>query len=99
MKIDFTNPPHFEIIKFLYQFKDDKKFYKLEDGLLKVESSEEKYRFLYTLRNNALISTDREIYNNNEGAFYAETFNHDEEIRARILPKGVEVLESFLNKN
>lgn len=90
MNVDFTNPSQFEIIKFLYQFKDDNKFYKLD-----VQSKKESYRFIYNLRNNAFICTDREVYCKDEDVYYAEHFDKTEEIRAKILPKGIAVMETL----
>ncbi|HSU48975.1 MAG TPA: hypothetical protein VLJ41_00210 [Segetibacter sp.] len=95
MNTNFTSASQFEIIKFLYQFKDDNKFYKLEEHLLNSESKKETYQFIYNLRDNALISTDREVYCNEDGYYFAEHFNNSEEIRAKILPKGVAVMENL----
>lgn len=95
MNTNFTNASQFEIIKFLYQFKDDNKFYKLEEHLLNGESKKETYQYIYNLRDRALICTDREVYCNDEGYYFAEHFNNSEEIRAKILPKGIAVMETL----
>ena len=95
MNTNFTSASQFEIIKFLYQFKDDNKFYKLEEHLLNSESKKEVYQFIYNLRDNALICTDREVYCNDEGYYFAEHFNNSEEIRAKILPKGIAIMETL----
>jgi hypothetical protein len=95
MKADFTNHSHFNIIKFLYQFKDDNKFYKLDEQVLNFESKKETYRYIYNLRNDALICTDREVYQNDEDYYSVESFGNVEEIKAKILPKGIAALESL----
>jgi hypothetical protein len=96
LKVDFKHQEELEIVKFLYQFKDDNKFYKLDKLSLNVQSEGEKYMLLYTLRDNALIGTDREVYVSNTGEYYADQ-SYNYEIRAKILPKGVSAIESFLN--
>lgn len=94
VKVSFKHKEELEIIKFLYQFKDDNKFYKLDELPLNVQSEEEKYRFIYTLRDNALIGTDREVYVTKTGKYYADQSNNYE-IRAKILPKGISVVDSL----
>lgn len=82
----------FEVIKFLYQFKDDNKYYKLDKDVL---DDEEIYKVIYTLRDNALIATDREIYYNNSAQRFVYNYNSDE-IKAKILPKGIVAVEALL---
>lgn len=82
----------FEVIKFLYQFKDDNKYYKLDKDVL---DDEEIYKVIYTLRDNALIATDREIYYNNSAQRFVYNYNNDE-IKAKILPKGIVAVEALL---
>lgn len=82
----------FEVIKFLYQFKDDNKYYKLDKDVL---DNEEIYKVIYTLRDNALIATDREIYYNNSPQRFVYNYNNDE-IKAKILPKGIMAVEALL---
>lgn len=82
----------FEVIKFLYQFKDDNKYYKLDKDVL---DDEEIYKVIYTLRDNALIATDREIYYNNSAQRFVYNYNTDE-IKAKILPKGIVAVEALL---
>jgi hypothetical protein len=98
VKAEFTNHSHFNIIKFLYQFKDDNKFYKLDEQELNLESKKETYRYIYNLRNDALICTDREVYQIDEDYYSVENFGNTEEIRAKILPKGIAVMESLQEK-
>ncbi len=85
-----------EVIKFLYQFKDDRKFYRIDTDLLTDKSHEEKFGIIYTLRDNALIATDREIYYNNSVKRFVDHNNSSDEIKARILPKGIVAVESLL---
>jgi hypothetical protein len=47
------------------------------------------------LRNDALICTDREVYQNDEDYYSVESFGNVEEIKAKILPKGIAALESL----
>ena len=86
-----------EIIKFLYQFKDDNKFYRIDTDLLTDQSHQEKFNIIYTLRDNALIATDREIYYNNSVKRFVDQNNKSEEIKAKILPKGIKAIESLLS--
>jgi hypothetical protein len=99
VKVDIKHYAQFEIIKFLYQFKDDNKFYKLEEGLLNIQSQREIYTFLYNLRNSAFIGTDCELYHNDKGEYFVEHFSNINEIRARILPKGIAAIESLTEKD
>ncbi len=85
----------FEVIKFLYQFKDDNKFYRIDKNLLNDKSHEEKFSIIYTLRDNALIATDREIYYNHSVKRFVDHSNSNDEIKARILPKGIVAVESL----
>lgn len=96
MNNDFTPEHQQEIIKFLYQFKDDNKFYKIDANLLTDKSHQEKFNIIYVLRDNALIATDREIYYNNSIRRFVDQNNSSEEIKARILPKGIVAAESLL---
>ena len=96
MEQDFTQEHQYEIIRFLYQFRDDKKFYKIDTNLLNDKSHEEKFNIIYILRDNALIATDREIYHNTSVNRYADQNNKTDEIKARILPKGIVAVESLL---
>lgn len=82
----------FEVIKFLYQFKDDNKYYRLDKDIL---DDEEIYKVIYTLRDNALIATDREIYYSNSAQRFVYNYNKDE-IKAKILPKGIVAAEALL---
>lgn len=95
MKADYTNHSQYEIIKFLYQFKDDNKFYRLDETVLNMQSKKETYRYIYNLRNDALISTDCEVYQVDEDYYQVEHFGHQEEIKAKILPKGIAVIENL----
>lgn len=89
-------PEHqIEIIKFLYQFKDDNKYYRLDRDLLNDKSNEERYDLIYILRDNAMIATDREIYYNNSAKRVVYNYNNDE-IKAKILPKGIMAVETLL---
>jgi hypothetical protein len=99
VKVDFKDQPQFEIIRYLYQFKEDNKFYKLEECLPDVPSNKEIYKFIYNLRDSAFIGTDCEVYQTNEGHYFPEQFDNGGEIRARILPKGVAAIESILKKD
>lgn len=96
MNKDFTHDHQFEVIKYLYQFKDDRKFYKIDKNLLTDKSHEEKFSIIYTLRDNALIATDREIYFDNAVKRFVDQNNSNDEIKARILPKGIVAMESLL---
>jgi hypothetical protein len=95
VKAESTNHSHYQIIKFLYQFKDDNKFYTLDENVLNIQSKKETYRYIYNLRNDALICTDREVYQVDEDYYQVEHFGHGEEIKAKILPKGIAVMESL----
>lgn len=97
MNKDLTPEHHHEIIKFLYQFKDDNKFYRIDANLLTDKSHEEKFNIIYILRDNALIATDREIYFNTSVKRFVDQNNQSEEIKARILPKGIVAAELLLN--
>jgi hypothetical protein len=92
----FTQEHQYEIIQFLYQFKDDNKFYRIDKSLLNDKSHEEKFNIIYVLRDNALIATDREIYFNSSVNRYVDQNNKSDEIKARILPKGIVAVESLL---
>ena len=94
MNKELTHEHQQEIIKFLYQFKDDNKFYRIDTNLLTDKSHEEKFNIIYVLRDNALIATDREIYYNNSVKRFVDQNNSSEEIKARILPKGIVAVES-----
>lgn len=95
MNKGYTQEHQHEIIRFLYQFKDDNKFYRIDANLLTDKSHEEKFNIIYTLRDNALIATDREIYYNDSVKRYVDQNNKSDEIKARILPKGVATIESL----
>jgi hypothetical protein len=84
----------FEVIKYLYQFKDDNKFYRIDTDLLGDKSHQEKFGIIYNLRDSALIATDREIYYNPKAKRYVDHSNSSDEIKARILPKGIVAVES-----
>lgn len=92
----FTQDKHDEVIKFLYQFKDDRKFYPIDTNVLNAKSHEEKFGIIYTLRDNALIATDREIFYSSSAKRYVDHMNSGDEIKARILPKGITAVESLL---
>lgn len=96
MNTTITNDPYLKIIKFLYQFKDDNKFYKLDENVLNLESKREKYISIYNLREKALIATDSEVYFNDTDNNIVEFFNDPEGIRAKILPKGIMAAEAIL---
>lgn len=98
MHNQLTPDPQFEIIKYLYQFKDDNKFYKLDENSLRIRSEKEKHISIHTLRDNAFIATDTELYYNHNEENLTGYFTTPEEIRARILPKGVVAVESALRK-
>ncbi len=91
-----TSENHFELMKYLYQFKDDNKFYKIDKEVIKAKCTQEQYNLIYTLRDKALIATDREIHYNHKNNTYVDAFNSTDEIRARILPKGVMEVESLI---
>lgn len=93
----FTQEHHYEIIKFLYQFKDDNKFYKIDSSLLNDKFQDEKFNIIYTLRDKALIATDREIYYDSSVKRYVDQNNKSDEIKARILPKGIVAVENLLS--
>lgn len=95
MDKDFRQDQQLEVIKFLYQFKDDRKFYSIDSNLLSHTSHEEKFNIIYTLRDNAFIATDREIYYNHSINRYIVQSNSNDEIKARILPKGIIAVESM----
>lgn len=95
MEKHLTQEHQLEVIKFLYQFRDDNKFYRIDSGLLDDKSHEEKFRIIYTLRDNALIATDREIYYNKSINRFVDHNNTSDEIKARILPKGIVAVEAF----
>lgn len=99
MATEFTHTPEFEIMKFLYQFKNDNKFYTLDEELLNIQSQKDVHYSIYTLRDNALIATDREVYYNHADNSLVDLFNTSGEIKARILPKGIVAVESLLQKN
>ena len=92
----FTQDQQLEVIKFLYQFKDDRKFYKIDKGVLTDKSHEEKFHIIHTLRDNAFIATDREIYYNQSVKRFLDHNNTGDEIKARILPKGIVAIETLL---
>lgn len=96
MDNSLTQDHQYEIIRFLYQFKDDNKFYRIDKTLLNDKSHEEKFSIIYILRDNALIATDREIYYNSSVKRYVDQNNKNDEIKARILPKGIVAVESLL---
>ncbi len=96
MEKHLTQEHQFEIIEFLYQFKDDRKFYRIDKNLLTDKSHDEKFSIIYTLRDNALIATDREIYYNPSVKRFVDQSNNQDEIKARILPKGIGVVESLV---
>jgi len=92
METNSTLDKDFELIKFLYQFKDDNKFYHVDTDVLKNASHEEKHTIMYTLRDKALIATDTEIQAKpakGNGRYYSE-------VKARILPKGIVAVEKSL---
>jgi|GEM_PF-6257479 len=99
MKKEFTQEHQFEIMKFLYQFKNDNKFHQIDERLLNIPSPNEKYRMIYTLRDSALIATDREVYYNPSNNSLVVDFNHTDEIKAKILPKGIVAVESLQQKD
>lgn len=88
--------PQLEVIKFLYQFRDDKKFYRIDKNILTDKSLNEKFGIIYSLRDNALIATDREIYYNSSINRFVDHNNTSDEIKARILPKGIVAVEALL---
>lgn len=96
MDKSFTQEHNNEIIQFLYQFKDDNKFYRIDLNLLNDRSHEEKFSIIYILRDNAFIATDREIYYNSSIKRFVDQNNKSDEIKARILPKGILAAESLL---
>jgi len=96
MDKDFTQEHQYEVIRFLYQFKDDNKFYTIDTNLLTDKSHDEKFGIIYTLRDSALIATDREIYYNRTVNRFLDHSNRNDEIKARILPKGIVAVESSL---
>lgn len=96
MDIDFTKENQFEVIRFLYQFRDDNKFYRIDKNLLIDKSHDEKFSIIYTLRDNAMIATDREIYYNPSVRSFVDHNNSNDEIKARILPKGIVAVETLL---
>ncbi len=91
-----TSENHFELMKYLYQFKDDNKFYAIDNAIIKAKCPQEQYNLIYTLRDRALIATDREIHYNQKSNTFVDAFNSTDEIKARILPKGVKAVESLL---
>ena len=93
----FTQDQQLEVIKFLYQFKDDRKFYKIDKDVLTDKSHEEKFDIIHTLRDNAFIATDREIYYNQSVKRFLDHNNTGDEIKARILPKGIVAVEALLS--
>lgn len=95
MDKDFTQDHQFEVIKFLYQFKDDNKFYLIDKNLLTDKSHEETFSIIYTLRDNALIATDREIFYSHSAKRFVDHTNSSDEIKAKILPKGIVAVESL----
>jgi hypothetical protein len=97
MKTTHTQDTALAIMHFLYQFKGDNKFYKLDNSLLNISSKKEKYLSIYTLRDNALIATDSEVYHSHaeEGM---TNYVYADEIRAKILPKGVVAVEAMLQQ-
>ncbi len=95
MEKSYKDDHQHEIIRFLYQFKDDNKYYQLDKDLLTDKSREERYKVIYTLRDDAMIATDREIYYNNSTNRVVYYYNNDE-IKAKILPKGIVAVESLL---
>jgi hypothetical protein len=99
MNIQITHHSQLEIIKYLYQFKDDNKFYKLDENLLDIQSKKEKYMSISTLRDCALIATDSELKYTSTGNITPDYFKGAEEIKARILPKGVVAVEKLLSKH
>ncbi len=84
-------------MQFLYQFKDDNKFYKLNEEVLKSEENNF-FSIIYNLRSDALIGTDCELYTTPEGKYVADEFNYSSEIKAKILPKGIAMVETLLKK-
>jgi hypothetical protein len=98
MNTELTREPGFEIIKFLYQFKDDNKFYKLDEKLLNIPSKKQKYISVYDLRDNALIATDSEVYYDHTENSIIDHLTNTDDIRAKILPKGVVAVEALLQK-
>ncbi len=96
MEKNFNQEHQFEIIKFLYQFKDDNKYYRLDTDLLNDKSHHEKDNLIYTLRDNAMIATDREIYYSSSANRFIHNYNNDE-IKVKILPKGIVAVEALLN--
>jgi hypothetical protein len=91
----FSQEQQYEIIRYLYQFKGDNKFYRIDSNLLADKSHEEKFSLIYILRDNALIATDREIYYNSSVNRFVDHSNKSDEIKARILPKGIVAVESL----
>ena len=89
-----TQNEQLELMKYLYQFKDDNKFHKLDKNLLNQKSHEEHYHLIYTLRDNALIATDTEIHFDDSKNKFVAHFSHQEEVKAKILPKGIAAVET-----
>ncbi|TDH19740.1 hypothetical protein EXU57_22845 [Segetibacter sp. 3557_3] len=96
MNLEFTYEAEMEIIKFLYQFKDDNKFYRLEDQTSFSRTADEKYSTIYKLRDKALIATDREVFHTSTSS--SAFLNDLDQIKARILPKGIVAVESLLQQ-
>jgi len=93
MNIGVIQDNQFEVVKYLYQFKDDNKFYPLDKDLFEHSSHEEKFRVIYALRDNALIATDREIESRTSTS--ANNSTKQDEVKARILPKGIMAVEAL----
>ncbi len=97
MNLEYTPENEMEIIKFLYQFKDDNKFYRLENRTGYSRTADEKYSTIYTLRDKALIATDREVYHTSVSSGASQT--DLDQIKARILPKGIVAVELLLQED
>lgn len=92
--MNLLHTSHLEVVRFLYQFKDDNKYYKIGKNVLQAKSHEESHSLIYTLRDNAFIGTDREIHNNP-----AKSKGDSDEIGVKILPKGIVAIERLLKDN
>ena len=97
MNTNYSDDTQLAIINFLYQFKGDNKFYKLDDAVLNISSKKEKYLSICTLRDKALIATDTEVYSHAGDGLTNNVYADD--IRAKILPKGVVAVETMLQQS
>ena len=98
MQKELDQDPQFEIIEYLYQFKDDNKFYSLNKDLLNQQQQKEVYYSIYVLRDQALIATDREFTFKHSDEISNEYFSISDGIKAKILPKGIKAVEAVLSE-